>query len=43
MLMDEERSYVSGRMNDKSGIAAWYPQYFVTARVCKLQSKMIII
>jgi hypothetical protein len=33
VAIDEERSYVSGRMDDKSGIATCYPQYFVTALV----------
>jgi hypothetical protein len=36
--IDEERSYVSGRMDDKSGIATCYPQYFVMALVCRIQS-----
>jgi len=36
---DEELSYVSGRMDDKNGIVTCYPQYFVMALVCGLQSK----
>jgi hypothetical protein len=43
VAIDEERSYVSGRMDDKRGIATCYPQYFVTALVCRIQSIMIII
>jgi hypothetical protein len=42
VAIDEERSDVSGRMDDKSGIATCYPEYFVTALVCRLQSIMII-
>jgi hypothetical protein len=42
VAIDEERSYVSGRMDDKSGMANCYPQYFMTALVCRLQSIMII-
>jgi hypothetical protein len=33
VAIDEERSDVSGRMDDKSGMATCYPQYFVTALV----------
>jgi hypothetical protein len=43
VAIDEERSYVSGRMDDKSGMATFHPQYFVTVLVCRLQSKRIII
>jgi hypothetical protein len=43
VTIDEERSDVSGRMDDKSGIATCYPEYFVTALVCGLQSIRIII
>ena len=42
VAIDEERSYVSGRMDNKSGIVTCYPQYFVTTLVCGLQSIMII-
>ena len=38
VAIDKERSYVSGRMDDKSGMITYYPQYFVTALVCRLQS-----
>jgi hypothetical protein len=38
VAIDEEWSYVSGRMDDKSGIATCYSQYFVMALVCGLQS-----
>ena len=34
VAIDEERSYVSGRRDDKSGIATCYPQCFVTAWMC---------
>jgi hypothetical protein len=34
MAIDEERSDVSGRRDDKSGMATCYPEYFVTVRVC---------
>jgi hypothetical protein len=30
VAIDEERSYVSGRMNDKSGIATCHTQHFMT-------------
>jgi hypothetical protein len=43
VAIDEKRSYVSGRMDDKSDIANCYPQYFVMALVCGLQSIRIII
>jgi len=43
VAIDEEWSYVSGRIFDKSAIATYYPQYFVTALVCRLQSIRIII
>ena len=33
VAIDEERSYVSGRMDDKSATATCYPQYFMTALV----------
>ena len=34
VAIDEERSDVSGWMDDKSGMATCYPEYFVTAGVC---------
>jgi hypothetical protein len=42
VAIDEERSYVSGRMDDKSGIVTFYHQYFTKALACRLQSMMII-
>ena len=33
VAIDEERSDVSGRMDDKSVMTTCYPQYFVTALV----------
>jgi hypothetical protein len=36
LAIDEEWSHVSGRMDDKNGIATCYPQDFVTALVCRL-------
>jgi hypothetical protein len=36
VAIDEERSYVSGKMDDKSGMATYHPQYFVTALLCGL-------
>jgi len=36
VVIDEERSYVSGRMDDKRGIVTYHPQFFVTALVCRL-------
>jgi hypothetical protein len=38
VAIDEEWSYVSVKMDDKSGMATCYPQYFMTALVCRLQS-----
>jgi hypothetical protein len=43
VAIDEERSYVSGRMDDKIGMATCYPEYFVTALVSRLQSIRITI
>jgi hypothetical protein len=37
--IDEERSYVSGRMDDKSGMATCHPEYFVMALVRRLQER----
>jgi hypothetical protein len=37
VAIDEERSDVSGRMDDKRGMATCYPEYFVTALVQRLQ------
>jgi hypothetical protein len=34
VAIDEERSDVSGRRDDKRGMATYYPQYFVTAWMC---------
>jgi len=36
VAIDEERSYVSGRMDNKSGMATYHSQYFVTALLCGL-------
>jgi len=33
VAVDEKQSYVSGRMDDKRGIATCYPQSFVMALV----------
>jgi hypothetical protein len=41
--IDEEWSYLSARMDDKSGMATCCPQYFVTSLVCELRSIRIII
>jgi hypothetical protein len=35
---DEERSYVSGRMDAKSGMVICYPECFMTTLACRLQS-----
>jgi hypothetical protein len=43
VAIDEEKSYVSRKMDGKSGMATCYPQYFVMALVCGLQSIRIII
>jgi hypothetical protein len=37
VAIDEARSDVSGRMDDKRGMATCYPAYFVTALVQRLQ------
>jgi hypothetical protein len=37
VAIDEERSDVSRRMDDKSGMVTCYPEYFVTALVRRLQ------
>jgi hypothetical protein len=34
VAIDEERSDVSGRGDDKRWMATYYPQYFVTAWMC---------
>jgi hypothetical protein len=39
VAIDEERSDVSGRMDDKSGMATCYPEYFVTALVRRLSGR----
>jgi hypothetical protein len=39
VAIDEERSDVSGRMDDKRGMATCYPEYFVTALVQRLQER----
>ena len=36
VAIDEERSDVSGRMDDKRGMATCYPEYFVTALVRRI-------
>jgi hypothetical protein len=43
MAIEEERSDVSERIDNKSGIATCYRQYFVTELIYKLQSIKIII
>jgi hypothetical protein len=43
VAIDEGRSYVSGRMDDKIGMATCYPEYFVTALISRLPSIMITI
>jgi len=43
VAIDEERFYVSGKMDDKRGMATCYSQYFVTVLVGRLQSIRIII
>jgi hypothetical protein len=43
VAIDQKQSSVSGRMDGKSGMVTCYPQYFVMALVCGLQSIRIII